>query len=98
LGFVAEGYGWYGYDSVVSSGDRVVQVGSSLAFLRTTSRYDEVGRWVTEQGFIDVVDLSEPESPHLARVELARVSGLTGLFADGDTVLTSHFEALSDGS
>ncbi|HLV19956.1 MAG TPA: beta-propeller domain-containing protein [Polyangiaceae bacterium] len=96
LEFVATG--WYGYDAVVSAGERVVQVGSSLVLLRSEFLYDDQGNLANHRGWIEVIDLSEPESPHTAQLELAQASGLTGLFADGDAVLTSHFEPLSDGT
>jgi hypothetical protein len=97
LGFSSGSYyGGYGYDSVISSGERVVRVGQSIAFLRAETTWNADYTEDVTKAWLEVVDLRDPEAPRTTRLDLPASTGLTGLHVDGNTVLTSHFEPLPD--
>ena len=90
---VAASYAWggWGYDSVVASGEQLVQLGSTLVFVHTEASWTN-DSYVTTKASLVVVDLADPANPRTARLALPQAQGLTGLHVDGSTILTSHFE------
>lgn len=92
LGFSA-GYYWggYGYDSVQNSGERSVQIGSTLVFSRFDHEWIQ-NEYVVQDAHLQIVDLSDPAQPAVHRIDINNTDGLTGLHVDGTDVLLSHFE------
>lgn len=92
---------WYG-GAVISPGDAIAQVGSTLALRRLdTDGYGYgYGSTSVAKAWIEVVDLSNSAHPvHAATVELPEAAGHSGLQVDGTSVLTSHWVPLpGDGS
>ncbi len=92
------GYYYYG-GTLVSAGDTVAQVGDRLVFQQIDYAYDagyydyESGADLERGGRISVLDLAVPATPRLVSVAQLPVGlGHTGLVADGDRVLFSHWE------
>jgi hypothetical protein len=77
---------WYG-------GDSVVQVGSdAIALRRFGQTQGQNGQW-TAHTTLTVVDLSNPDSPSLASVDIADPSGWWGnMRVVGGTLYTTHYE------
>ncbi|NUQ76634.1 MAG: beta-propeller domain-containing protein, partial [Polyangiaceae bacterium] len=92
---VSLSYGWgYGYGAVVSSGDSIVQAGSTLVMQRVDDPWGDQA--VLRKAFLEVVDLSNPAQPTLsATFELPQAYGFTPLKIQGNTVLTSHWAPLA---
>jgi hypothetical protein len=92
---VALGYGWgYGYGGVVSSGDSIVQAGSTLVMQRVEDPWGDQSK--LRKGFLDIVDLSNPAQPKVAAsYALPDAYGYTPLKVQGKTVLTSHWAPLA---
>jgi hypothetical protein len=95
LGF-SSFYGWYGWgsDSVVPSGEQVVQIGSTFALSRLSYGSDSVSE--RRRAWLDVVDASNPADIAVTSVPLPG-QGHTGLHRSGSGVLASHYEPSSDG-
>lgn len=89
-----QAYGYGGYSQVVATGQRVVQIGSTLALLRFEGGGDDASAGA-QAAHVLLVDLSEPAAPKTTRVELPSAQGLTGLVRLGRSVYTSHFEPLA---
>lgn len=92
---VALGYGWgYGYGGVISSGDSIVQAGSTLVMQRVEDPWGDQTQ--LRKAFLDIVDLSNPAQPALASsFELPEAYGFTPLKIQGNTVMTSHWSPLA---
>jgi hypothetical protein len=93
---VAASYAWggWGYDSVIASGERLIQLGSTLVFAHGEASWAN-GSYVTTKASLVVVDLADPAKPRTTTLELPNAQGLTGLHVDGSTILTSHFEPVA---
>jgi len=104
-------FGWYGSGAVVSSGDPVVQVGSTLVFRRLEADpYGYYDPYYPQQGGVDpaltlrkawleVVDLSNPAQPsHAATVALPDAAGHTLMRVSGTQVMLSHWVPLPNDS
>ncbi|WP_437905570.1 beta-propeller domain-containing protein [Sorangium sp. So ce327] len=84
--------------ALVSAGDSVVQVGSTLV-LRGVS---DDGYYAFEEdrppheAWLDLLDLSDPLNPRHSSVALPDGAGHTGLQLDGTTVLVSRWAPLPD--
>lgn len=104
-------YGYYGAP-VVTSGEPVAQVGSTLVFRRLEQSdygyydpyYPEDGNGpdpaaVLRKAWLEVVDLSNPAQPvHAATVDLPEASGHTLMRVSGSQVLLSHWVPLPNDS
>lgn len=90
LPFSTYSYGSPSAYAVVSSGDSIVQIGSTLVFSEISYDYNDPG--AGEQAQLQIVDLSNPASPVLASTHsLPWGIGHTLLRTDGATVLSSHW-------
>ncbi len=98
------GYYWSHVPALLAAGDPVAQVGSTLAFLRVDTPLDEWGYPTSIPAIgsshgasLRVVDLSNVDEPKLAAtVALPAGGGHTGLVAQGQRVLLSHWEPVPD--
>ncbi|NUP12286.1 MAG: hypothetical protein HOW73_40085 [Polyangiaceae bacterium] len=95
--------GWYYYgQALVASGDTVAQVGDRLVFQQIDYPRDEYGYpiWWEEGevkgGWLTSVDLANPLVPFFSVQPLPRGSGHTGLVAQNDRVLFSHWVPVED--
>ncbi|HMJ14608.1 MAG TPA: beta-propeller domain-containing protein, partial [Polyangiaceae bacterium] len=94
--YVGSGIG--GYAGVVASGESVVQVGSTFVLARAQQAYDPLtGVRLPPKTWLDVIDASTPSDIDARRLDLP-FAGISGLIADGTTVLTSHYETSVDAS
>jgi hypothetical protein len=95
---VALGYGWgYGYGGIVSSGDSIVQAGSTLVMQRVENPWDDQAK--LKKAFLDIVDLADPSAPVLAAsFALPDAYGHTPLQVQGKTVMMSHWAPLAGNS
>jgi hypothetical protein len=97
-------FNWYGmywyYGAVVSPGDAIAQVGSTLVFRRFDTNDYGYDPSSLHAAWLEVVDLSNPARPvRAATVELPAAGGHTGLQVNGTSVVTSHWVPLpGDGS
>ncbi|MFO0760839.1 MAG: beta-propeller domain-containing protein [Byssovorax sp.] len=90
-------YGGWWSGNIVSTGDNVVQVGTTLIFQKLSrTSWDENS---TEQSTLVLVDLSDPQHP-AESASLSMPSGLghTPLLVAGTEILTSHWETVGDDS
>jgi hypothetical protein len=83
------GYGYYGDQK------SLVHTDGAIVTLETT--WQSVGKQSVMHHRLRVVDLSDPSAPTSSLLELPGNHSYSGLVADGDAVLTSHFE-VSDAS
>lgn len=86
--------GYYRYGDVDATSN-VAWRGSLLAMLE--SRYDDQSGYRKELG-LRLVDLRDPAEPATTWFPLRPNGRYSGLIADGDRILTSHFEQSSDAS
>ena len=82
---------WY-QGGVAWAGEPVVQIGSTLAFLRVSSPVDPETRYPRFDGWLDVVDLSDPAAPRHRAIDLPRTLGYTLLQTSGPEVVLSHWQ------
>lgn len=93
------GYYWGYSPLLIASGEPIVQLGSTLAMLSIDVPRDEwgypsyeVGWGLVHEASVRLVDLSNVDAPRLgATVQLPLGGGHTGLVADADQVLSSHW-------
>jgi hypothetical protein len=96
------GWGWWGfwwYDWWW--GDEVAQVGNDvLAFRRWEPVYDSNGNYVDANSYLYVVDLSNPDAPHVASVVIQTDPNAWwgNLRVVGSTLYTTHYEWVDDPS
>ncbi|MEO7733076.1 MAG: beta-propeller domain-containing protein [Kofleriaceae bacterium] len=101
----ADSWGWYGwgwegfwwYDWW--GGDEIAQVGGdALAFRRWSPSYDANGNYIDSNSELFVVDLSNPDAPHLASTIIQDDPNAWwgNLKVVGDTLYTTHYEWLDD--
>jgi hypothetical protein len=86
-----EGFWWYDW----WGGDGIVQVeGDALAFRRWNPTYDANGNYVDSDSQLFVVDLSDPDAPHVAStvVETDPQGWWGDMKVVGDTLYTTHYE------
>jgi hypothetical protein len=94
------GWGWWGfwwYDWWW--GDEVAQVGADvLAFRRWEPVYDANGNYVDSNSNLYVVDLSNPDAPHIASlvIETDPNAWWGNLRVVGNTLYTTHYEWIDD--
>lgn len=81
------------FNSVVPSGDRIVQVGTTFVALRTE---DDLSKGQTTRAWLDVVDAAQKTSVETTSLSLPFTAGLTGLLVDQTNVLMSHYEEAPD--
>lgn len=88
----------YAYDSSLPVvGDRIVRIGDALVFNHQVIAWQSDAHSVTESG-VYVMDLSDPNKPKTAYVELPSGLGASALFVDGSVVARSHYVASGDDS
>jgi uncharacterized secreted protein with C-terminal beta-propeller domain len=83
-------YRWYG--GVVSGGEDVVQVNGAIVFRSLTANGWDPN--TIETATLEVIDLSNPDSPNRTSVALADGYGHTALIASGHKVRTSHWSPI----
>jgi hypothetical protein len=94
--YYGRGWGWYGcYAYDWFDGGDIVQVdATTLAFRRWTANYAPNGQYVDASSNLFVVDLSNPDAPHLASIVIT--SDPTGWWGNmrvvGGTLYTTHTE------
>ena len=101
----ADSWGWYGWGWEGFwwwdwwGGDEIAQVGGdTLAFRRWSPSYDASGHYVDSNSELFVVDLSNPDAPHLASTVIQDdpTAWWGNLKVVGDTLYTTHYEWLND--
>jgi hypothetical protein len=96
-GPVSEGSeSYYYYENLVRAGARTVLAGSALALQNRGGHWSWNGEWVSGDAWLDVVDVSNVAAPVTTRLDLPGSLGVGGLFVDGTTLLTSHYEPVED--
>lgn len=95
---VVNGYGYYyGYD-LINGGTPTVRAGNAIVRLNIDGQWtytdstSTTSEWVENWAGVEVTNISNAVSPTSTAVRLSSGRGLTGLLADGNTVLASHFE------
>ncbi|MEZ4371467.1 MAG: beta-propeller domain-containing protein [Polyangiaceae bacterium] len=94
---LSEESGWQprGLNGAAVGGKAEVMTGSTLAMLRSPSMY--LQEYEAVDASLEVVDFSDPAQPKTTVIPFAHTLGLTGLIAWKNTILTSHYEPVSDG-
>jgi hypothetical protein len=101
----ADSWGWYGWGWEGFwwfdwwGGDEVAQVGGdALAFRRWSPSYDANGNYVDSNSELFVVDLSNPDAPHLASTVIQDDPNAWwgNLKVVGETLYTTHYEWIDD--
>jgi hypothetical protein len=84
-----------GAEALLSSGENVVQAGSTLVLLHAGAEAGVEGSPGGETPWLTLVDLADPARPAIsATVSLPAGAGRSRLLLDGTTVLTSHWTPL----
>jgi len=96
-GYYGGYYGYYyGSGAMLSAGDTVAQVGSTLAVLRTTTDYSSSTR--VSRSTISLLDLSDPTNPRIGgTLNLPGSSIYTPLQLVNGSLYTSHYEPTGTG-
>lgn len=98
------GYYWSYAPALISAGEPVAQVGSTLVFLSVDVPRDEWGYpdyrptvGSSHAASLQFVDLSNVDAPRVAaQLELPPGGGHTGLVAQGSRVVLSHWEPVAE--
>jgi hypothetical protein len=85
-------YYYYG-GRMAPSGSDIVQIGTTLALLRTQYEYSNDYETTKVRSFVDVVDLSDPTAPSSSTLEIPVGLGTTGLVTSENLLALSHYEA-----
>ena len=91
---------WYAYDGFYSYGRYggnvpIVRTEHTLSMLESSWTYEKVNS-STQHVRLRVLDLRKPDAVQSVLLPLAGTDSYSGLVADGDTLLTSHFTGTND--
>ena len=84
-------YGSNHYYGIVNNGQDSTNIGSTLALVNRSARYDTLGRLSSGEASLDLVDLSDPAAPKRRNLQLASSIGGTGLLVSETVLATSHY-------